>query len=94
MVPVNLCRQSAPAYVDQATDIQKKYEKLFKQFGACHCIYNSATVLTDTWITELGKQWPSSQKANVELYLLDMYIKSAEACWSFCLFQNTASHTS
>ena len=53
-VPVNVSQQSGSAFMDMAQLIHDKYGKLFRQFGACHRIFNAAKVLNADEITNLG----------------------------------------
>ena len=54
-MPVAVCEELAPMLLEHANAIQEKFGNLFREFGACHRLYNAAKVLEDSEIDELGE---------------------------------------
>jgi len=48
-------QQHSPALLPAAETVRAKFEKAFELFNSCHVIYDSADLLEEVAITELGK---------------------------------------
>ena len=51
---IQVARSHAPNLVEDATAIARKFQQAFNLFSRCHLVYDSAKLLEDTVINELG----------------------------------------
>ena len=67
---ITAAERNAPALLQQAEAIADKFMQAFNLFGRCHRIYDSAELLSDMDLTELGTAGHCSNTAyTVHVYM-------------------------
>ena len=51
----DVAQQHAPTHLPAAQTVADKFRRVFNLFGACHSIYDSAKLLEETTVDDLGK---------------------------------------